>query len=44
MIEMANKRALELDPAPGTIVQGYSDAIVKTPPDVVEKAALAFKG
>ena len=44
MIEMANKRALELDPAPGSVVQGYSDAIVKTPPDVVEKAAVAFKG
>ncbi len=44
MIEMANKRALELDPAPGTVVQGYSDAIVKTPADVVEKAAQAFKG
>ena len=44
MIEMANKRALELDPTPGKVVQGYSDAIVKTPPDVVEKAAVAFKG
>jgi len=44
MIDMAAKRALELDPAPGTVVQGYSDAIVKTPPDVVEKAAVAFKG
>ncbi len=44
MIEMANKRALELDPAPGKVVQGYSDAIVKTPADVVEKAAQAFKG
>jgi hypothetical protein len=37
MIEMANKRALELDPTPGTVVQGYSDAMV-------EKAAVAFKG
>jgi tripartite-type tricarboxylate transporter receptor subunit TctC len=44
MIEMATKRGLELDPTPGTVVQGYSDAIVKTPPDVVEKAAVAFKG
>ena len=44
MIEMANTRALELDPAPGKVVQGYSDAIVKTPPDVIEKAAAAFKG
>jgi tripartite-type tricarboxylate transporter receptor subunit TctC len=44
MIEMAEKRGLELDPTPGAVVQGYSDAIVKTPPDVVEKAAQAFKG
>ncbi|MEN9709898.1 MAG: hypothetical protein RIQ68_2306 [Pseudomonadota bacterium] len=44
MIEMAAKRALELDPASGAVVQGYSDAIVKTPADVVEKAAVAFKG
>ena len=44
MIDMATKRALEIDPAPGAVVQGYSDAIVKTPPDVVEKAAAAFKG
>ena len=44
MIEMATKRALELDPASGAVVQGYSDAIVKTPPDVVEKAGAAFKG
>ena len=44
MIEMAEKRGLELDPTPGTVVQGYSDAIVKTPADVVEKAAQAFKG
>ena len=29
MIEMATKRDLELDPAPGSVVQGYSDAIVK---------------
>ena len=44
MIEMAAKRGLELDPVPGSVVQGYSDAIVKTPPDVAEKAAQAFKG
>jgi tripartite-type tricarboxylate transporter receptor subunit TctC len=44
MIEMAAKRNLELDPTPGAVVQGYSDAIVKTPADVVEKAAEAFKG
>ena len=44
MIDMAAKRGLELDPAPGALVQSYSDAIVKTPADVVEKAAVAFKG
>jgi len=44
MKEMAAKRNLELDPTPGDVVQGYSDAIVKTPADVVEKAAAAFKG
>lgn len=44
MIEMATKRNLELEPTPGDVVQGYADAIVKTPPDVVEKAAAAFKG
>ena len=44
MMEMAAKRGLELDPAPGATVQGYSDAIVKTPPDVVEQAGKAFKG
>lgn len=44
MKEMAAKRGLELEPTPGTVVQGYSDAIVKTPPEIVEKAALAFKG
>lgn len=42
--DMAAKRNLELDPASGAVVQGYSDAIVKTPADVVEKAAQAFKG
>jgi tripartite-type tricarboxylate transporter receptor subunit TctC len=42
--EMAEKRGLELDPTPGATVQGYADAIIKTPPDVVEKAAQAFKG
>ena len=44
MIDMAAKRGLEQDPAPGALVQSYSDAIVKTPADVVEKAAVAFKG
>lgn len=43
MIEMAEKRALELDPSSGDVAQGYSDAIAKTPPDVVEKAVAAFK-
>jgi tripartite-type tricarboxylate transporter receptor subunit TctC len=44
MIAMATQRNLELDPTPGTVVQGYSDAIVKTPPAIVAKAAMAFKG
>ena len=44
MIEMAARRSLELDPVEGVAVQGYSDAIVRTPPDVVAKAAVAFKG
>ncbi len=43
MIEMADKRGLEFDPTPGDIVQGYSDAIAKTPPDVVEKAVAALR-
>jgi tripartite-type tricarboxylate transporter receptor subunit TctC len=44
MIEMAAKRNLELDPAPGSVVQGYSDAIARTPPEIVSKALAAFKG
>jgi tripartite-type tricarboxylate transporter receptor subunit TctC len=44
MIAMAAQRNLELDPTSGAVVQGYSDDIVKTPPDVVEKASEAFKG
>lgn len=44
MIEMAKKRNLTLDPTPGVQVQAISDAIVKTPPDVIKKAAEAFKG
>jgi tripartite-type tricarboxylate transporter receptor subunit TctC len=44
MIEMATKRNLELEPETGTVVQGYSDAIARTPPEIVEKAAEAFKG
>lgn len=43
MQEMAAKRNLELDPASGTVVQGYSDAIAKTPPEIVKLAAEAFK-
>jgi hypothetical protein len=44
MISMAAQRNLELDPTSGNVVQGYSDSIVKTPPEVVEKASEAFKG
>jgi tripartite-type tricarboxylate transporter receptor subunit TctC len=43
MIDMAQKRVLELDPTPGAQVQGYSDAIVATPPDIVARAVAAFK-
>ena len=43
MIEMAKKRVLELDPTPGAQVQGYSDAIAATPPDIVSRAVAAFK-
>ena len=43
LIEMAEKRTLELDPTPGKIVQQYSDAIAKTPPDIVAMAVDAFK-
>lgn len=38
------KRNLPLDPSPGAEVQGYSDAIVKTPKDVLELTAKAFAG
>jgi tripartite-type tricarboxylate transporter receptor subunit TctC len=43
MKEMAQKRTLELDPSSGAMTQGYSDAIAKTPPDVVQKAVAAFR-
>jgi tripartite-type tricarboxylate transporter receptor subunit TctC len=43
MIEFATKRRLDFDPTSGDIVQGYSDGIANTPPDVVEKAVEAFK-
>ncbi len=42
MIEMAAKRGLDLDPSSGITVQGYSDEIANTPPDIVEKAVSAF--
>ena len=43
MIDMANQRGLELDPAPGKVVQGYSDAIALTPADIVKEAVAAFR-
>jgi hypothetical protein len=43
MKEMAEKRTLELDPSPGLMVQGYSDAIAKTPPEIVKRAVAAFQ-
>ncbi len=38
----AAKRSADLEPAPGQVVQGYSDTIAKAPKDVVEAAALAM--
>jgi tripartite-type tricarboxylate transporter receptor subunit TctC len=44
MIALAAQRALEFDPTGGEVVQGYSNAIAKTPADVVARAVEAFKG
>jgi len=38
----AAKRSADLEPAPGAVVQGYSDSIAKAPPDIIEAAALAM--
>ncbi len=38
----AAKRSADLEPAPGQVVQGYSNTIAKAPKDVVEAAALAM--
>ena len=38
----AAKRSADLEPAPGAVVQGYSDTIAKAPPDIIEAAALAM--
>lgn len=38
----AAKRAIELEPAPGTAVQGYSDAIARAPRDIIDAAAAAM--
>ena len=38
----AAKRSADLEPAPGAVVQGYSDTIAKAPKDVIEAAALAM--
>jgi tripartite-type tricarboxylate transporter receptor subunit TctC len=38
----AAKRSADLEPAPGAVVQGYSDGIAKAPKDVIEAAALAM--
>jgi tripartite-type tricarboxylate transporter receptor subunit TctC len=42
LIAMAAKRHLDLDPTPGDVVQGYSDGIASTPPEVVKTAVAAF--
>jgi tripartite-type tricarboxylate transporter receptor subunit TctC len=39
----AEKRGLEIDPAPGADVQKYSLGILNTPPDLVEAATAAMK-
>jgi tripartite-type tricarboxylate transporter receptor subunit TctC len=39
----AEKRGLEIDPAPGAEVQKYSLGILNTPPDLVEAATAAMK-
>jgi tripartite-type tricarboxylate transporter receptor subunit TctC len=38
----AAKRAADLEPAPGAVVQGYSDAIAKAPKDIIDAAAAAM--
>jgi tripartite-type tricarboxylate transporter receptor subunit TctC len=38
----AAKRAADVEAAPGTAVQGYSDAIAKAPPDIIKAAAAAM--
>ncbi len=38
----ATKRSADLEPAPGPVVQGYSDAIAKAPRDIIEAAAVAM--
>ncbi len=43
MIAMADQRSLEFDPTAGDIVQGYSDAIARTPAEIVAKAVEAFR-
>jgi tripartite-type tricarboxylate transporter receptor subunit TctC len=35
----AAKRSADLEPAPGAVVQGYSDAIAKAPKDIIDAAA-----
>ncbi len=44
MIAMAAQRRLDLEPLPGAAVQVFSDEIVRTPTEIVEKAVAAFKG
>ena len=42
MIDMAKQRSLELYPTSGAVTQGYSDAILKTPPEIVALVAKGF--
>ena len=38
----AAKRSADLEPVPGTTVQGYSEAIAKAPKDIIDAAASAM--
>ena len=41
-VPMPKSGRLDLEPAPGQAVQGFSDTIAKAPKDVVDAAALAM--
>jgi tripartite-type tricarboxylate transporter receptor subunit TctC len=43
MVEMANKRRLEIDPTPGAEVQMIVDRIISAPKGLIDRAAAAMK-